>query len=970
MSVNQFLNGKLNLIAGAGGGSVIADDNTFTGTTAEVEAAIAEGLIEDDTIVFITDDVEEGENEEITIEVLDTYDEIMANTELGKVAGAAGVKEGFETVNENFGGVRFGIDGEGNYGYFKGDDTFVPFRSGEITVHYDSWILAGGLNPTEYATLDELLEDEAAIRTLMTKKTAVDVLTILDAEELDTIIRHRYAAKWINYREYAYSTLSAIDDIKDIMDETGMYGMYITAESKVQSLVPVLNSNTGSDGGEVITNGTYDSRFEGWYAFDGKGRNSGQWTSPNTMPSYIGYKFTKPTCVKKVFLSSNNTQGGTIQASNDGSTWTNLKNVSYESQDYTEEIDNKSYYLYYRVNITSAKADYQNRILASFNEIQFYGYQLEALVPTMTSNTAPEGEVIYSSIYQDSWPAYKVFDADKTSDSSRWIAAGNTNEYIGYRFTNPVYAEYVELIAYNSTTNIPKDFKVQASNDNNIWIDLYEEFSNTSASKFIKLNNDKKYIYYRILIMSTGGHSVQFHSIQFYGAELWQPKGLVPVMTSNTAPYGEVGYSTLGNNLAGFEGYRAFDGDESTAHANESGKYLQYKFVNPTCVTRFKISHKTLTSFTLQGSNDGSIWSNIKAYTTASSSVITTDYVDCSVNADYYLYYRLNNIIGTTPWGSTTIWYIPEFQFYGRQLEALIPSMTSNTTPMGVVSANSYNTESNLLPYRAFDGNDSTHYQTEYQELIENYYIKYEFPKEQSTSALLIKAQSNDDDYYNVMLQGSNDNSKWDNLTDKIYITGRTIKSYYTTLNNSKSYKYYRLICTDSKNPYMCYRGKYGLGLYTFQLYGAPDYESRTYIYDHGVELTPIKVGGCSATYGTETIETDRLKIANTATALPTTEGTVFPQIYCTELIDTTNFKTCRVKTGLLLNYGNSTKFGNIVICTKVPAKRKDGGEISYAGVTNTNDCIDISSINGTYYIYIQGNGENQIFTVTEWWLE
>lgn len=98
MSVNQFLNGKLNLIAGAGGGSVIADDNTFTGTTAEVEAAIADGLIEDDTIVFITDDTTEGGGEEIIIEVLDTYDEIMTNTELGKVAGAAGVKEGFEKI--------------------------------------------------------------------------------------------------------------------------------------------------------------------------------------------------------------------------------------------------------------------------------------------------------------------------------------------------------------------------------------------------------------------------------------------------------------------------------------------------------------------------------------------------------------------------------------------------------------------------------------------------------------------------------------------------------------------------------------------------------------------------------------------------------------------------------------------------------------------------------------------------------
>lgn len=54
MSVNQYKNGKLNLVAGASNAP----------------------------------------------DVLDSYEEIQANTASGKVAGAAGVKEGFETVNE------------------------------------------------------------------------------------------------------------------------------------------------------------------------------------------------------------------------------------------------------------------------------------------------------------------------------------------------------------------------------------------------------------------------------------------------------------------------------------------------------------------------------------------------------------------------------------------------------------------------------------------------------------------------------------------------------------------------------------------------------------------------------------------------------------------------------------------------------------------------------------------------------
>ena len=64
MSVNQYINGKLNLIAGGfsgsgGGGECGCEENTFTGTMEEVQAAIAAGEIKDDFIIFVTDDFEE-----------------------------------------------------------------------------------------------------------------------------------------------------------------------------------------------------------------------------------------------------------------------------------------------------------------------------------------------------------------------------------------------------------------------------------------------------------------------------------------------------------------------------------------------------------------------------------------------------------------------------------------------------------------------------------------------------------------------------------------------------------------------------------------------------------------------------------------------------------------------------------------------------------------------------------------------
>lgn len=101
MSVQHYKNGQLSIIAGAGGiggggGECDCENKTFTGTTAEVEQAIADGVIKDDYIVNITDDVTAGAAD---IDVLDSYDEIMVNTEEGKAAGALGVKEGFEKIN-------------------------------------------------------------------------------------------------------------------------------------------------------------------------------------------------------------------------------------------------------------------------------------------------------------------------------------------------------------------------------------------------------------------------------------------------------------------------------------------------------------------------------------------------------------------------------------------------------------------------------------------------------------------------------------------------------------------------------------------------------------------------------------------------------------------------------------------------------------------------------------------------------
>ena len=44
------------------------------------------------------------------------------------------INETVEEINENLGGLRFGVDGEGNYGYFGADDSLIPFKSGKVNI--------------------------------------------------------------------------------------------------------------------------------------------------------------------------------------------------------------------------------------------------------------------------------------------------------------------------------------------------------------------------------------------------------------------------------------------------------------------------------------------------------------------------------------------------------------------------------------------------------------------------------------------------------------------------------------------------------------------------------------------------------------------------------------------------------------------------------------------------------------------
>lgn len=150
---------------------------------------------------------------------------------------------------------------------------------------------------------------------------------------------------------------------------------------------------------------------------------------------------------------------------------------------------------------------------------------IKALVPPMTSNTTPVGEVIAISSHNNN-PAYYAFD---DSLSTLWGSnSTSTPVWVGYKFENSVCAKKATVIFdYSSTYYVTScTYKYQASNDNSEWVDISplitigSQSGNSNGCTDV-LNNSKNYLYYRIYITEQTINSAIFKGsifeLQFYG---------------------------------------------------------------------------------------------------------------------------------------------------------------------------------------------------------------------------------------------------------------------------------------------------------------------------------------------------------------------------------------------------------------------------------------------------------------------
>lgn len=484
---------------------------------------------------------------------------------------------------------------------------------------------------------------------------------------------------------------------------------------------------------------------------------------------------------------------------------------------------------------------------------------VEGLVPTMTSATTPSGTVITNSL-NSSYPAWKAFD--DTYNSTFWATVTNviTNSYLGYDFGNPIEITRIGLInaSYNSSGSYNQgvqDYDIKYSDDNNTW----QVVKSGTATKATSTSQGFEYIdfesvgahrYWIIYCKNNYGDSynIVISQLQFFdkadittnktamrylgkydyackkllGNATWREaicnsdyfeevlNVKVPVMTGNTAPSGKCSTSSVYSST--YAAYKAFNGVETGdtnrwATANGiSNATLTYQFPIAIVVNKVYINNATSASITIQlkGSNDGSTYQDIDSAFTVSSTGNITQSISNNASYKYYSLYCIPQ-----SGSSVSFW---EVQFYGRALSEiiipLVPTMTSNTTPSGVASADSID-GTGYEAYRAFDNAGSTTDAWISGSAASSYtyphWIQYQFPTAQVVGGLHFKNYSTGSNGVKTFkVQGSNDGTTWTDLYSGTGTNagGGTLQEFY--FDNTTAYLYYRLYITEGYSAIQC----------------------------------------------------------------------------------------------------------------------------------------------------------------------
>ena len=319
---------------------------------------------------------------------------------------------------------------------------------------------------------------------------------------------------------------------------------------------------------------------------------------------------------------------------------------------------------------------------------------------------------------------------------------------------------------------------------------------------------------------------------------------LVPKMTSNTTPSGEC---IASSNASNQEKYKAFDDDTSTQwsanNVNYDGSnYIGYNFGSTKKVAKAIFTPRYLPNYTpavvasvkYQGSNDGTNWTDVSSAVSIQITTLDTQTpVETLFNNANYQYYRAvflsrisgntevyptcaelqfyenaeegftdnatamtligaNNYASNTLLGNST-WLnaICNSTYFESVLNVKVPTMTSATTPEGVVTA--IGSQSGYEAYKAFDNNTSTSWYIGSQSSTP--WIQYQFTSAKRIyKAVVDVPASSAGKTFTVQFFGSNDGTTFTELSSA-YSYPTSNNGIHEDILEGTSYQYLRCNC-------------------------------------------------------------------------------------------------------------------------------------------------------------------------------
>ena len=171
----------------------------------------------------------------------------------------------------------------------------------------------------------------------------------------------------------------------------------------------------------------------------------------------------------------------------------------------------------YASNTLLDDSDWLDAILNS----AYFESVLNVKVPEMTSSNTPSGRAS-ASHDKTGHPAYYAFNSVSgyTWNSESGYGA---NSWLKYQFDNPVKVAKVYFSTYPTIYRSFQNYKIQGSNDDNTWVDLYSGSTDipNKTEYVVNLERVGSYSYYRVLATSlySGVNEVELPLVQFYGRE-------------------------------------------------------------------------------------------------------------------------------------------------------------------------------------------------------------------------------------------------------------------------------------------------------------------------------------------------------------------------------------------------------------------------------------------------------------------